>query len=194
MTMKFYDDITSFLFLEDEPAPADVIFIPGSLQPELPVKAAELYHRGFAPFILPSGRFSKIAGKCALDGYETEWEFMHEILRREGVTEKAILKEDRATFTWENAIFSRQLLEEKGILVNRAILCCQAFHARRAYTYYQQQFPEVQLLMTPVVTRGISRDNWFLDQEKASVVLGELERCGDQFRCMIPEKDPIGWG
>ena len=192
--MKFYDDITSFLFLEDTPALSDVIFIPGSLQTELPVKAAALYHEGYAPYILPSGRFSKIAGKCALDGYETEWEFMYGILRREGVPKEAVLKEDRATFTWENAIFSRQLLEEKGIPVNQAIVCCQAFHARRAYTYYQQQFPQVRLLMAPVVTRGISRDNWFLDKEKASVVLGELDRCGDQFRCLSPEQDPIGWG
>ena len=37
------------------------------------------------------------------------------------------------------------------------------------------------------MTRGISRDNWFLDGEKIDVVLGELERCGSQFHEILRE-------
>ena len=63
---------------------------------------------------------------------------------------------------------------------------CQAFHARRAFTYYKQQFPDTQILVCPVITRGITRENWFLDEEKTKTVLGELSRCGGQFSCMLP--------
>ena len=190
---RFYDDITDFIFMEDTPAPSDVILIPGSSCSETSVAAAALFHQGYAPWVLPSGRYSLVAGTFPFEGYETEWEYMCDILVREGVPAERILREDRATFTWENAIYSREVLEKKGIAVKQALICCQAFHARRAYTYYQQQFPQVKLLMIPTVTRDIRRDNWYLDQENAKVVLGELQRCGDQFRCMLPEADPIGW-
>ncbi len=190
---RFYDDITDFIFIEDVPSPSDVILIPGSSCSETSVAAATLFHQGYAPWILPSGRYSLVAGAFPYEGYETEWEYMRDLLVREGVPAERILREDRATFTWENAIYSREVLEKEGIEVKQALICCQAFHARRAYTYYQQQFPQVKLLMIPTVTRDIRKDNWYLDQEKAKVVLGELQRCGDQFRCMLPEADPIGW-
>ncbi|MCR5160515.1 MAG: hypothetical protein K6C06_01985, partial [Lachnospiraceae bacterium] len=54
------------------------------------------------------------------------------------------------------------------------------------YTYYKQQFPKTRILVCPVVTRGITKDNWFLDEEKTRTVLGELSRCGEQFACMLP--------
>ena len=190
---RFFDDITEFLFLRDEPKPCDLIFVPGSNCRETVCAAARLYREGYAPLILPSGRFGKIAGKFPLEGFSTEWEYMRSILLEEGVPGEAVLREDQATYTWENAIFSRKRTDSLGMHVSCGIICCQAFHARRAYTYYQQQFPETELLMYPVVTRDISRDNWYLDKEKAAVVLGELQRCGDQFRCMLPEADPIGW-
>ena len=189
----FYDDITSFIFLQDEPEMSDVIMIPGSSCSETSVTAAALFHQGYAPYILPSGRYSLVAGAFPYEGYESEWDYMRDLLEKEGVPRERILKEDQATFTWENAIYSKKVLQEEGIAVRQAILCCQAFHARRAYTYYQQQFPATRFLVCPAVTRGIRREDWFLDREKTAVVLGELQRCGDQFRCMLPPDDPIGW-
>ena len=105
-----------------------------------------------------------------------------------GVPDEAILREDQATFTWENAICSRHVLEKMNMKVKTSIIVCQAFHARRCYLYYKEQFPETELLICPVVTKGISRDNWFLDEDKIDVVLGEVERCGSQFHRIIKEK------
>lgn len=182
----FYDSITDFIFMEDEPRPADVIFVPGSHRPDCAQRAAALFHAGFAPRILPSGRYSKLKGAFPDPAYETEWAFLRQVLLRAGVPEEAILQEDRATFTWENAIFSRQVLEREHLPFENAILCCQAFHARRAYMYYKQQFPETEILVVPVVTMGITRDNWFLSAEKTDVVLGEVQRIGEQFHCCLP--------
>lgn len=215
---RFYDAISDFIFVEDAPRKADVIFVPGGNYPDAAVHAAELYRQGFAPYILPSGKYSISVGKFVLQdeendaeiaqktenvtyayeekrrteggkakSYETEFAYLHDILVKNGVEEAAILKEDQATFTYQNAIFSRQVLEKAGVPVKRAILCCQAFHARRALLYYQEQFPETEFVVCPVVTRDIGRTTWMKTEEGIDTVLGEMERCGSQFHEILRE-------
>ncbi|MDO4321064.1 MAG: YdcF family protein [Lachnospiraceae bacterium] len=179
--MQFYQCITDFIFIEDEPQSADVIFVPGGNYPEAAQHAAELYRKGFAPYILPSGRYSVLEGKFEREGFETECDYLCDILYRGGVPKEAVIREDRATFTYENAIYSRKCIQELGLSVRRAILCCQAFHARRSLMYYQEQLPEVEFLVCPVVTKGISRDTWYRSGQGIDTVLGEMERCGGQF-------------
>ena len=60
--MKFIQDITDFIFVEHRPQKADIIFVPGGNQGAIAVKAAMLFREGYAPLILPSGRFSKPVG------------------------------------------------------------------------------------------------------------------------------------
>ena len=91
--MKFIEDITDFIFVEHQPEKADVIFIPGGDQGALAVTAAKLYREGYAPWVLPSGRFSKPVGRCMIPGYETEWEFLRDILVEHGVPKEAVLEE-----------------------------------------------------------------------------------------------------
>lgn len=231
----FYDVLTDFIFVEDAPEKADVIFVPGGSYPESAVNAASLWKRGYAPWICPSGKYSKTVGHflepakrgtapivtsaaeatagantaatgtpaaaCTADDgqhpaadwtgavrWQTEWEYLRDVLVSEGVPESAILKEDKATFTWENAIYSRQVLEKLEIPVRRAILSVQAFHARRCLMYYQLEFPDTEFLVCPIVTRGISRENWFAFPEGIDTVLGEVERCGGQFHEIMKSK------
>lgn len=190
--MKFIEDITDFIFVEHKPEKADIIFIPGGDQGAIAVKAAELYLEGYAPWILPSGRFSKPVGHCTIPGYETEWEFLRDILIGQGVPDAVVLEERQATYTYENAIYSRKVTDALGLKVERAILCPQACHARRALLYYEILYPDTEFVVCPAVTRGISRDNWFLEDEKIDVVLGELERCGSQFHEILREYGKMG--
>ena len=185
--MGFAEDITEFIFVEDIPQKADIIFIPGGDQGGLAVTAAGLFREGYAPLVLPSGRYSKAVGRCLIPGFETEWDFLKSILVKEGVPEQAVLEEKQATFTYENAIYSRRVTDRLGLKIDRALLCPQACHARRALLYYKVLYPETEFFVCPTVTRGISRDNWFLDGEKIDVVLGELERCGSQFHEILRE-------
>jgi len=187
----YLDGITDFIFVSDQPERADVIFVPGGNYPEAAENAARLYHEGYAPFICPSGKYAKAVGHFRGPGkedgtfYGTEWAYLKDVLLKLGVPEEAILKEDRATFTWENAIFSREVCEKAGIEVKTAILSCQNWHARRCLMYYGQQFPDARILVCPVATRGITRDNWYLDPVKADLVLSEVERCGAQFHEIV---------
>ena len=111
--LEWIDDITRFIFLSDKPQKADILFIPGNGHAEPSEYAAELYHQGYAPLLLPSGRFSVTTGTFSgqqsgartYEGrFETEWAFMRAVLMANGVPENAILREDEATFTYQNAI------------------------------------------------------------------------------------------
>lgn len=186
---NFYDCITDFIFIEDAPQKSDIIFVPGGSYPDSARNAARLYREGYAPYIMPSGKYSITKGRfeyvpedpAQQTRFETECDYLCDILLQEGVPRSAILREDEATYTYENAIYSRKKLRELGFHVKKAILSCQAFHARRSLMYYQEQFPQVQFFTCPVVTRGISRMSWMKTDEGIDTVLGEVERCGAQF-------------
>lgn len=184
---KFLEEITNFIFLEDEPKKADVIFLPGSEEGSLAKTAAGLYLQQYAPLIVPSGKYAKWTGHSKVDSFETESDHFAHLLMEEGVPESAIIKEREATYTYQNAINTRKLLDELGIEVKRALLCCQAYHARRSKLYYQVLFPETEILVCPTVTKNITRTNWFREREKIEIVLGELERCGAQFHEIVAE-------
>lgn len=190
MTARAIRDITDFVFISDEPRKADVILIPGTSQSGVTVRAAELYRQGFAPYVLPAGRWSASRDAFARDkiddsrydgDFETDFAYCANILRLSGVPESAILREDRSAHTMENAAFSAAVLKEAGIKVRRAIICCQAFHARRALLTYACHFPGVELLMAPVETQGIRREDWYRNEASWQRVMSEVNKCGKYF-------------
>ncbi len=185
--VKFLEEMTNFIFLEDPVQKADVIFVPGSEEGKLAEEAAGLYLAGVAPILVPSGKYAKWTGHTVDEKFETESDYFAYLMKEKGVPEKAILQEQEATYTYENAIYTRKLLDEKNITVKKAILCCQAYHARRCKLYYQVMFPDTEILVHPVITKGITRDNWFQKRETAEIVLGEIEKCGSQFHEIVAE-------
>ena len=194
--MKFLRDITEFIFLEDLPEKADIIIVPGNTWPQPAKRAAALYQAEMAPYIVVSGRYSK--GQSAFAGascdrdryagpYDTEADFLTDVLMQAGVPGEAILQEREATFTLENAEYIKKMLKGKQLTVKKAIICCQAFHARRCRMYFEYVFQdtEMEFLMCPAVTQDISRDNWMESKKGLDTVLGELRRCGEQFLWML---------
>ena len=194
--LQWIRDVSDFIFLEDAPAPADVIFIPGNghaLPAEL---AARLYGEGLAPWVLPSGRYAigtsgfagQLSGVRRYEGpFDTEWAFMRRILTENGVPERAILREDEATYTYQNAIFSRRRTDAMKLTVSRGIICCMPVHARRAKMYYQTLYPEAELLLCPAPGATVTRENWMHEPEGIDAVLGAMERCGAQFHDILRE-------
>ena len=194
--LKWIEDITRFIFLEDAPQVSDVIFVPGNghaLPSEL---AAQLYHKGYAPRILPSGRYAigtdgfsgQKSGARRYEGtFQTEWAFMRHILLENGVPDSAILREDEATYTYQNAIYSRKRTDEMQLTVRRALLCCMPVHARRARMYYETLYPDAEICVCPAPDAAITRENWMHSAEGIDTVLGELTRCGSQFHDILKD-------
>ena len=170
--MSFVDAYTDFIFIEDQPEQADMIFLPGSAEGALPVRAAQLWKEGYAPLVLPSGKYSKLTGYFTGHGdHETEWDYFHEILLKEGVADHAILQEKQATYTYENAIYSKKVTDKEGMEVKKAILCCMPYHARRALLYYQLLYPETEFFVCPAKESPITAENWYLSKEGIETVL-----------------------
>ncbi len=191
---RFLDQISDFIFVEDKPERADIIFVPGNGFPQMSIEAARLWKEGMAPWILPSGKYS--IGKGAFTGvqamkekyqgpYQTEWEFLKDVLMKNGVPADAVLKEDQATFTWENAKFSRKVTDQAGINIRKAIICCKNYHARRALMYYQRAYPDAEFRVCPCCVDGITRDNWTESERGIKEVLAEVNRIVTQFSLMM---------
>jgi uncharacterized SAM-binding protein YcdF (DUF218 family) len=169
------------MFFETEIEKSDIILIPGGSHPQLMERAAELYHQGLAPYILPSGGPTPKVRT-------TEWEFLRDVGINLGVPEEAILKEDKASNTFENARNSWHVLQERRMNPKKAILVCKSYHARRALLTYQVEFPsEIQFSVCPVVDKtGITKDNWYLKEEDINRVMSEFTKIGQYFRHHIP--------
>ncbi|MBZ9687450.1 YdcF family protein [Clostridium estertheticum] len=194
--MKTIDDITNFIFLESNPEKADIIFIPGGSYLELAERAAELWINEYAPLILPSGKYSikrgyfpKPLSKSEIYSgtYNTEWDFLKDVLIKNGVDENTILREDNAQFTYENAVKSREITDKLNLHIKKAIICCKSFHARRCYMYYQWAYPDTEIIICSTEVQGINRDKWFTTKNGVEIVMGELTRCGSQLKDYIME-------
>ena len=156
-------------------------------------KAASLYREGYAPIFCQAEdtvlhlAICRCAVKKEIYGgdYETEWEFLKNVLLKNGVPEEAILREDQATFTYENAIFSRQVTDLHKIQVKKAILCCKTYHARRSLMYYQLLYPETVIMVCPACPDGITRENWRETETGVEAVTGEIDRIVKQFCLML---------
>ena len=187
---QIIQDISDFIFVSDTPEPADIILVAGGSYPEPAETAAQLYHQDYAPLILISGGVSITTGKFPgpkskakiYNGdYQTEYDFFMDVLQNNDVPESAIIGEKESSFTRENAIYARQVVDEHQISVRKALLVCKAFHARRCLMAYQAAFPAVDILVIPVTGYDITKENWYQSELAINRVLGELRRIGDQF-------------
>lgn len=196
MTDRIITDISDYIFVSDEPQKVDAIFLPGGSHPEQPEYAAELYHKGFAKWLIPAGglsvklgRWQGVRSKADIynGDYRSDCEFFTDVLLKNGVPQSAIIGEDKSGHTRDNAFFSRRVVDEKGIEIKTAMIVCKAFHARRCLMLYQMAFPDVKLIVCPVHCYNITKDNWHENEYGIDRVLGELARCGNQFVADIKE-------
>jgi len=187
-------EIGDFIFVEDEPQRCDVIITVGGSFPQIAEKAAELYKGGFADHVLAGGGFSVKTGVFAgakdkkdiyCGDYQTECDFYEDVLIKNGVPEKAIVREDKSGHTRANAELAAAVLKEQGIPAEKIILVCKRFHARRCLMFFQSYFPGTEILVVPAdIETGdwnITKDNWHASLYGIKRVMGELARCGEQF-------------
>lgn len=113
--------------------------------------AAKLYHDGKAPLLLLSGgsiewldaRQSSIA------------EEMAEVLQWLAVPPKAMILQDRSRNTYEDAVYSAQILKERGI--TRILLVTSAMHMPRSVALFEKQ--GLQVIPAPT-DYTVSEEQW----------------------------------
>ena len=167
-----------FLCLHEPPQKADCIVGFGNFNTDIPKRAAQLYHLGYAPKVLFTGglgrntegllsepeavRFAKVAMAC-------------------GVPEADIILEPNSTNTKENILFTREKLESLGIAHGRILGVHQPFMERRIAAAMGVYWPELDFCVTsPQVTipqyleaaarQGVSPN------ASVSVIVGDFQR------------------
>lgn len=118
----------------DRAQPADVIIVLGSGihgTVRRTLHGVELYHQGYAPYLLCSG------GGSAWDAMPTEAELCTEIAAQEGVPRTQIIVEARSKTTEQNAIESAAILHRLGW--SSAVLVTDDYHLLRAHWLFDQQ-------------------------------------------------------
>ena len=187
---KIISDISDYIFVADTPKKVDAIFLPGGSYPELPEYAAQLYHKGYTRFLVPSGgisikrdKWQGVSSKADIytGNYNSDCEFFADVLIRNGVNEEAIICENQSQHTRDNAFLSRKVVDEMELEIKTAMIVSKAFHARRCLMLYQMAFPDVEFIVCPVHCYNITKNNWFTTEKGIDRVLGELARCGNQF-------------
>jgi uncharacterized SAM-binding protein YcdF (DUF218 family) len=116
--------------------------------------AAQLFKEGKAPLIVLSG------GEITWlnEGSATPAEDMADILTSLDVPANMLIIEDRSRNTYENALYARELLDEKGI--NKILLVTSAMHMPRSVALFEAQgFEVIPLPVDYSVVENESADN-----------------------------------
>ena len=109
MNQKFLQQLTDFIFVEDLPEKADIIFITRQRFSPAWRGGGRALSQGLCP-LYPAFRpvqyldraFRRGPGKRRSfmpESMRTEWEFLKEVLVKNQVPQSAILREDQATYT-----------------------------------------------------------------------------------------------
>ncbi len=171
--------ISDFIFAESKILlPSDIILVPGSDCMELAIRAAELYNEGLAPTVLISGGYNPI-----IPDYASESEFLMSTAVSNGICSEAVILESEARNTFENAVLSWKIIEQRGLKPKRCLLVCKAYHSRRALLTYQARFPANMKFCISTVEdyKKINKLNWFQTDTGIKTVMTEVVKIGKYF-------------
>ena len=170
--------VWDYLGMHQAPEKADVIVGFGNFNTNIARRAAELYLQGLAPVVLFTGglgrntegllpepeavRFARVAMEC-------------------GVPEMAILMEPDSTNTAENILFTRRMLEEKGIAHDRILGVHQPFMERRITAAMGVYWPEQDFWVTSPQTSiadylADAKRQGVTENAAVSVIVGDFQR------------------
>ncbi|ASA23800.1 YdcF family protein [Paenibacillus donghaensis] len=138
-----------FLPYSQPPQQADVIIVLSG-GAERVEKAVELYNTGYAPFLILSN--SKQANTSQGDMLQTALALK--------VNENAILTEEAATSTYENATLTLPIMKEKGF--TSAIVVSSDFHMRRVKFIFDHVYKNSAIELTYVSSdSGYNSKAWW---------------------------------
>ncbi len=170
--------IWDYMHMNMPPRAADCIIGFGNYNEDIPRRAAELYHDGFAPKVLFTGGL----GRNTLGLWSgSEAERFAEIAVSCGVPRADILIESESTNTGENIAFTQKKLQSEGLDVATILGVHHPFMERRIYAALKVYWPEVDAIITSpqldisqyienTLARGLS------EQAAIDVIMGDFQR------------------
>lgn len=156
---------------------ADCILVMGGHDTRVAERGAELFLEGWAPLMVFSGGVAHEQDllKTGLD--KPEAEVFAAIAVNMGVPTDKILIENKSTNTGENILFTKRLLEEKGIDPRRFIAVQKPYMERRAYATFRKLWPEKEVVVTSPAISFEAYPNQEISVDKViNIMVGDLQR------------------
>jgi len=168
-------------FLKQPLQKADCIFVLGSHDPSVADYAVQLYHEGYAPYIIFSGGVIRPEGELRNSIPKSEAAAFFDIAMQHGVPANAILLENEATNTGENFIYARKLLKEKKLNFKSFILIQKPYMVRRTYATAKVQFQDFDFVVSALPDNYRSyidrcAGNKISKERVISNMIGDLQR------------------
>jgi uncharacterized SAM-binding protein YcdF (DUF218 family) len=153
---------------------ADCIFVLGSHDTRVAERGAALFLGSWAPLLVFSGGL----GRLTKGSWEVaEADLFAKIAIDMGVPPGSIIIENRSTNTGENILFTKALLEEKGIHPHSFLLVQKPYMERRSYATFEKCWPGQNVCVT---SPQLSLENYTtpeLPMEKViNIMVGDLQR------------------
>lgn len=134
---------------------ADAIVVVSGDSDRLP-HAVSLYKKGFAHTLILSG--------ATRESSRSNAKAMEIQAIKEGIPKKAIILEEKATNTYENTLYAKDIILSEGF--KKLILVTSPYHQRRTYETFKHVFNghNVVLLNSPAISSFWKTDNWWINR------------------------------
>ncbi len=158
---------------------ADVMIVLGTNDTRVAEVAADLFHRGMARTVIPTGGIAHQNDLLSTAWDRPEAEVFGEILIGRGVPREAILLETAARNTAQNIAFTRRLMADRGLEASCVRIVCKPFMRRRVAATLAVEWPEVPA--EAVSSWKTTFDDYCLmpdlpQQKVANIIMGDLQR------------------
>lgn len=187
---KLAKKIWNYMLLHQQLEKTDLIIVFGSHDLRVAEYAADLYLQGLAPLILFSGKSGDLTENI---WDKTEADKFAEVALSKGVNPEHILREIESTNSGENILFSKKLLEDKGIKPKKMLFVQKPYMERRLYASLKKQWPNIEFIIS---SPPISYEDYpFGDisrEDMINVMVGDLQRIKEypKLGYQIPQEVP----
>jgi uncharacterized SAM-binding protein YcdF (DUF218 family) len=174
----FVETIWNYHRLDHEITKSDAILVLCSHDRIVAERGAQLWIEGWAPLLIFSGGLGVVTSR---HWSVPEADQFAEIAIGMGVPAERILIENRSANTGENVLFTRKLLEERGIAAQSFIVVQKPYMERRSYATFRRIWPEKELVVT---SPRLSLDDYLsgytgeplTPDDAIGIMVGDLQR------------------
>ena len=164
--------IWDYMLMHEVPQPQDAIFALGSQDLRVATRAGELYLAGYGKYVICAGGI----GKDPLYP-ESEAIAFARVLRAQGIPAEKILLENQSTNTGENILFTKKLLQERGLTFHSFLLVQKPYMERRTFATFQKQWPEATCQVTsPEIAYEEYAEDAVFRERFINLMVGDLQR------------------
>ena len=157
---------------------ADAILVLCSHDERVVERAVELYGEQWAPLVIFSGGLGAITRKLWT---EPEAERFARLAIAAGVPKDKVIIENRSSNTGENILYTKQLVADMGLELQKFIVVQKPYMERRSFATFRKWWPEKQVIVTSPQT---GFDDYLANyansalspNEVVSIMVGDLQR------------------